>query len=150
MRIADIQFDIYSRSIKIFTQGCDGVCYGCFNPSLWDFDGGEPYIEKLDNYKLLVDKFGDLIEWIQILGGEPLLNDRQVLEQFLKNVKTEHKLILFTRFELDEVPLNIKEVCDYIKTGKFDDTKKGIVDYYGIKLQSTNQKIWKKEGLEWK
>ena len=33
-------------------------------------------------------------------------------------------IVLFTRFEIDEVPDDIKELCDYIKTGKYDYKRK--------------------------
>jgi len=49
----------------------------------------------------------------------------------------------------NDIPDSIKEYCDYIKTGKYDITQIGEIKYYGVKLQSINQKIWKKEGKEW-
>ena len=96
-----------------------------------------------------------------LLGGEPLEQDLDRLCDLIKHLRTYGKpIVLFTRFELVEVPDKVKSGCDYIKTGKYDQTKlvpkEYGIEWYGIKLQTTNQRVWRKnisdgkEGIEWR
>ena len=72
------------------------------------------------------------------------------LLNLIKYVKQKNKeVVLFTRFELDEIDDEIKDEVDYIKTGKYDSSLKEQVKYYGITLETSNQKVWKKENKKW-
>lgn len=91
-----------------------------------------------------------MIKWVWILGGEPLQNETLDLIHLINTIRMHNKpIVLFTSFELDEVHNDIKDKCDFIKTGRYDITKSGEKEQYGIKLQSTNQRIWRKEKNEW-
>jgi len=79
------------------------------------------------------------------MGGEPLDQPLEELYDMLKNLNTLNKKIwLFTRFELNEVPECIKEQCDYIKTGRYNEKlKTNNYIKYGVKLATSNQQIYK-------
>lgn len=144
MNIHDVQFELLTSSFKIFVSGCDGACEGCFNPSLFDFNNGKILSEWTDYIEKTFKKFNKLIERVQILGGEPLLQNSDELIGLLSYIKQYNKpIILFTRFELEEVPNEIIKLVDYVKTGKYDQSKLARTEYYGITLNSSNQKIHK-------
>jgi anaerobic ribonucleoside-triphosphate reductase activating protein len=81
-----------------------------------------------------------------ILGGEPLDQDIINFYYFTVDIKSFDKnLWLFTRYELNEIEPTILNQFDYVKTGKY--IKELSVDnniQYGIKLATSNQKIYKK------
>ena len=81
-----------------------------------------------------------------IFGGEPLDNNLDDLYQLLIDLDGIEKPIwLFTRYEISEIPEFIKKFCTYIKCGKYipELTTEDSVQY-GIKLATSNQKIYKK------
>ena len=97
----------------------------------------------LEDFKNLVDK-------IIIVGGEPLDQDLVMLKQLIIFLKQFNIAIyLFTRFELNQVPEEIKELCDFIKCGAYIPSLKCDNNFqHGIKLATSNQKIFKK-GLDY-
>jgi MoaA/NifB/PqqE/SkfB family radical SAM enzyme len=98
-----------------------------------------------------IKEFDSMINWIWLYGGEPLLQDHKDLIKMLAWLTSFKKpIMLFTRFELDQVDDNIKVLVDYIKTGEYNPELKGEVEYYGVTINTTNQKIWKKVGSVWK
>ena len=147
MNIASTQYTLENKAFEIYLSGCSGNprCNGCHNPELWDFSIGENYIHILKDILKKVKEFDSMIDNIWVLGGEPLDNNLNNLSDLLLALKTTNKKIwLFTRHEINEVPLNIKHLCDYIKTGRFDiDALAENNVYYGVKLASKNQKIHK-------
>lgn len=146
MKIAATQYTLETESFEIYISGCDGVCgKHCHNPELWDFNIGVDYELKLPKILSKIKEFDTLIKWIWILGGEPLLQDKKKLIKLLKQLKKTNKpVVLFTRFELQNIPKEIIKICDYIKTGKYIKhltTNNNI--QYGIKLSTSNQQIHK-------
>lgn len=132
--------------MKYTFHGCGHRCSEkCHNKELWDFNIGETY--DYDFFKRMKEKikeFNDIIDKITIFGGEPLDQDLGELEKFLKEMKTLNKEIwLFTSYELDDIPIKIKILCDYIKTGIYDDNLKCETESYGYILASSNQRIHK-------
>ena len=137
-------------ALEIYISGCNGDngsrCKGCHNPELWSFDIGEDYKEFFLKYDNMIHDFDSMIENVMIFGGEPLDNDVNELSELLIKIKSTKKLIwLFTRREsIDDIPSIIKNNCDYIKLGKYDENN--LCDdniNYGIKLASRNQRIIK-------
>jgi organic radical activating enzyme len=80
-----------------------------------------------------------------LFGGEPLDQNHDEFLDFLNKLKTLNKAIwLFTRYSIDEVPKNVKILCDYIKTGKYlPELKTNDNIMYGITLATSNQTIHK-------
>lgn len=150
MNIAGIQHSIQTCSLEIYVSGCDGFCEGCCNPELWDYSVGENYkdvfpiiskkIKKLKNIRQ-----GELLRWVWILGGEPLLQDKSELLDLLNFLSSfSLPLLLFTRFEISEIPQEIQDKVDLIKSGPYDHRFK-CDNYYkdGIKLATSNQQLFK-------
>ncbi len=152
MRILATQYTLSMRSLDIYIAGCKAPhCEGCHNPDGWSFEQGNSYGEVFTN-KLLdkVKEFDTLVERIMIFGGEPLDSENDQLYSLLSFIKDEIKkpVWLFTRYDLDMVPDNIKERCDYIKCGRYEkDKATEDNEQYGISLATSNQNIYKK-GLD--
>lgn len=153
MNIIAIQYTLEHRSFDIYIAGCnggyDGHCAGCHNPESWDFNQGALFDDDMFNeWENRIHRFPALIENIMIFGGEPL---DQPIDEFLDMLEklsvTERKIWLFTRFNFDDIDDRVKNLCDYIKCGKYIESL--VVDnniQHGIKLATRNQKIYKKSG----
>lgn len=137
-------------AIEIYVAGCNkgkGYCDGCHSPHLWDEDQGRPMNEEF--YENLID-YMQSKEWqfdnIVLLGGEALDNPKEEILDFVQQMKILDKpLWLYTHFELNEIDEEVKQSFDYIKTGRYDESK--IDDdhtSYGVCLKTNNQKINKK------
>ena len=98
----------------LYVQGCHRKCHGCHNPNTWSSqEGTKIEVKNLANEirsKSLNNK-------LTISGGEPLLQYNAVLE-LVKDLNTFDK-ILYTGFELEEVPKEMLSYLKYIKVGKF-------------------------------
>ena len=149
MNILGTQYTVQNKAFEIYLSGCNANphCKNCHNPESWNFNCGEPYDDIYFNKILTkINEFSSLIENIWILGGEPLDQDRKELKRFLFEMGNFNRSIwLFTRYEIDEIPRDIKKMCDYIKTGPYIEAlsvKEN--EYYGVNLASSNQKIYRK------
>jgi organic radical activating enzyme len=83
---------------------------------------------------------------ICILGGEPLDQDEDELNQLLWALKhnfPDKPLWLYTHFEIEEVDKVFLSKLDYLKTGEYKSERKPAPEYYGVFLASDNQKIHK-------
>lgn len=144
MRIYATQYSAENRAIEIYLSGCDGICKGCHNPELWDFNMGTEWQHELPKIINKIRDFDPIIDNIWILGGEPLLQNISHLKILLRTLKqdTNKKLWLFTRFNHDVTPIQIKYYCDYIKHGAYvEELKCDNNIQYGIKLATSNQYI---------
>lgn len=147
MRLAATQFSLKYKAYEIYLSGCKGTCKGCCNPELKNFDYGE----KIDNKTIIsivskIKEFDLLIDNIWILGGDPVDNEVYLVSKFLKTLKfnTKKKIWLWTRYDLNSISNYIKQHCDYIKSGEYIPELKTNSNYqYGIKLETSNQKIFK-------
>ena len=157
LQITHIEYSMNTRSLDVFTIGCNGNCKGCCNPEIksWDLKGIS-VTDTLGKLTELNSKFNKLISRIFIVGGDTCdayiyyPDDVKIL---LEKIKTDIKkpIYFFTRHSIDEVPDDIKNMVDYIKTGAYmpelttDDNIQ-----HGIKLATSNQIIYKKENKRWK
>lgn len=146
MNIVTTQYTLSTNSLEIFVAGCRAPhCKGCCNPELWDFNQGVDYQKELIKIENKIKNFDSLIKNIIIVGGEPLDQSHVCLVILLNKLNKFNKnIFLFTRYELNNVPEYISELCDYIKCGRYIPSLK-IEDnvQYGIKLATSNQKIFK-------
>jgi anaerobic ribonucleoside-triphosphate reductase activating protein len=147
MNILYVDFTLKHKSLDIYTAGCKGLphCKNCHNPESWSFDQGDKFNDKIKiKIKNYIEDF-NIIENIMIFGGEPLDNDITELLDFFNFLKTFDKQIwLFTHYELNEINDEIKNKCNYIKTGRY--IPELSIDnnlQYGIKLATSNQQIFK-------
>lgn len=150
MNILATQYTLATKSFEIYISGCAGNphCKGCHNPDSWDFNLGEKYNKDyfINHIKSKIDEFDLLIKNIMIFGGEPLDNNHDEVFELLSDLKSLNKHIwLFTRYDLNNVPDKIKNVCDYIKCGRYiPELSTENNTQYGIKLATSNQNIYKK------
>jgi len=153
MNILATQYTLENRAFEIYVSGCSGNphCKGCHNPETWDFNKGVKFDkEYLGKIISKIKGFDGMIDRIFIMGGEPL--DQDILELMNEMVhhlfvETGKELWLFTRYNYEECIEKLSiftEYFDYIKCGRYDDEL--ITDdniQFGIKLASSNQKIYK-------
>jgi anaerobic ribonucleoside-triphosphate reductase activating protein len=153
MNIASTQYTLEIKSLEIYVAGCNASphCPNCHNPESWNFNLGEnydfEYLLKLENK---VKNFDNMIDNIMIMGGEPLDQNKKEIYELFFDIATSStlntkKIWLFTRYELENIAKEIKDLCDYIKCGKY--IKELSCDnniQHGIKLATSNQNIYKK------
>lgn len=149
MNIVSTQYTLKTKSLELYLAGCSGQpkCKNCHNPVLWDFNIGEKFDNIYFNKEILnkYKEFKPLIKNVMIFGGEPLDQNFMELELLLiKLTELSIPIWLFTRYSIDEVPLFVKQYCEYIKCGRYIPELKGEFEYYGIILSTSNQKIYKK------
>ena len=148
MKIAGTQFTLKTKSFEIYVSGCAGNphCKGCHNPETWDFDIGDEFDENIkEQITNKINSFSSLIQNIMIFGGEPLDQKKENLIDLLSFLSTFNKKIwLFTRYEKKEIPYDILSYLDYVKCGRYI-PELSVDDNvcYGIKLATSNQKIYK-------
>lgn len=136
-------------SFNIYLSGCRGYCEGCHSDHTWDFNSGSELIVcDLTDYMHTLRGF--TFDHICILGGEPLDQPTEELVHLLSELEIEFpekSLWLYTHFEKEEVPEDILNCLDYIKTGKFIPNVEPAPEQYGVCLASYNQKIHKLRGI---
>lgn len=153
IKISFIDYSFYTRSVDIFTIGCSANprCKGCCNPELWDWKqpglSAKEVITKVDGY---IKEYGHVFDRFLLVGGDPVdgFIYTQGLDTIIKNIreKTEKPIFLFTHHSLDEVPQELKEMVDYIKCGPYIPELVCEDNWqYGIKLATSNQKIYSKD-----
>jgi anaerobic ribonucleoside-triphosphate reductase activating protein len=141
MNIAGTDYNLNHKALEIYISGCDGYCKGCHNSELWDFNVGVPWY-KFNFSKIL----NSLVDRVWIMGGEPLLQEKKELQNFIYNVNmytnNKKEIWLWTRF--NEIPNNLKRYISYVKTGEYkEDLPRYTEPLFGIELASNNQKIIK-------
>ena len=116
--------------VSLYVQGCPLHCEGCFNPSTWDFSGGEEWNTKVEKYLFdLIAPF--YIKRISILGGEPLspINRKDVMA-LIKRIKEkfpEKKIWVYTGYDLEDVyNLEILQYIDVLVDGAFHIKEKDL------------------------
>ena len=145
MNVITTQYVHDLQRLEIYLAGCRGVngvhCKGCHNPQSWSFDNGN----KIDVEALVEKARQPIVNNIWVLGGEPLDQPLDELIYLLDAIKGVNKpLWLFTRFNYQDVPLEVLNRLNYIKLGAYDENKKTNTNImYGVKLATSNQKIIK-------
>lgn len=148
MNILSTQYTLNRKSLEIYVSGCKGNphCVGCHNQETWSFSQGEYYLDVLPMIIKKIETFDSMIEKIELFGGEVLDQNLLEVENMLTKLNETNKDIwLFTRYSIDNVPEFVKKYCNYIKCGRYipelvtDDNEQ-----YGIRLATSNQKIYKK------
>ena len=117
----------------LFMQGCDIHCKGCQNESTWDISKGiKMEVDDLAlelNQKVFNKK-------ITISGGEPLYQKDALLELVTKLNEFGFDITLYTGHIKEDVPQDIIEKINYLKTGSFIERLKTTVKPF---VGSSNQ-----------
>jgi anaerobic ribonucleoside-triphosphate reductase activating protein len=152
MNLGGIQFPVFSPygkpTIEIYISGCGRYCNGCHNPELQNFDYGT--LLNTDWLIKYLKEREELFDIISFTGGDLLENAERVFDGFLNEwlIKLlqiafpNKEFWLFTGATQEELPQWTKELFDYIKVGRYDETLK----HDGFPA-SSNQKLLKK-GLD--
>ena len=119
----------------LFLQGCDRYCDGCHNRDTWDISKGT-YYETAELADIIRVKSYN--KKLTITGGEPLYQRDALLE--LLTMLDDFDLCLYTSYELFEVPTDIRDKIDYLKTGRYEKEHRTTTTPY---LGSTNQQFIK-------
>lgn len=154
LKFAHIEYSISTRSLDIFFIGCgDGdihnpICKGCCNPEIRDWNlKGFSTIQVVSKVVQLDTKYGNLIDKILLVGGDPLDSYFRYREEFIDFINQlgtiEKPIFLFTRYELNNIPNEILCLVDYVKTGPYIPslTCKDNIQF-GINLATSNQNIY--------
>ncbi|KFZ26323.1 MAG: hypothetical protein KQ78_01496 [Candidatus Izimaplasma bacterium HR2] len=148
MNILSVDYSLRTGSLDIYVAGCSPPhCHQCHNPDSWDFNEGVNIERVKPLIETKVRAFECMIANFMIFGGEPLDQPAEEFADFLEFLtKFSLPIWIFTRYDISEIPDNVKGVVDYIKTGRYipDLTCEGHVQY-GIELATSNQKIYKKD-----
>ena len=149
LNFAHIEYSIQTKSIDIFTIGCNGHCVGCCNPEIKDWNiSGFKAPQIISKVLKLITKFDIMIDRIILVGGDPVDAYNKYPSQFthfLTSLRTMKKpIFLFTRHNIEKVDLALLNLIDYIKVGAYipELTCSDNIQY-GIKLATSNQKIVK-------
>ena len=117
----------------VFFQGCNLRCKGCQNPSTWEMKKGT----KMTTEELAVIlKQESVNKKVTFSGGEPLLQIDALLDVIKKLQGFD--VAVYTGHEFEEVPQELLENINYIKTGPYrEDLKTTIKPFVG----SANQEF---------
>ena len=127
MRFAQIRKEDISNGpgirVSLFVQGCNRHCDGCFNPETWDYDKGQIFNRRIQELFLDLGK-EKKITGFSILGGEPLDQDKRMLE-LIKKIKERYpdKTIWMwtghTYEDLTDKQMEIVKLIDVLVDGPF-------------------------------
>ena len=134
--------------VSLFVSGCKFHCRGCFNPQAWELTSGGVYTDKEEELILSRLTHPDF-KGLSILGGDPLWQEDDGLEQLIvlcKKVHTLRKDIwIWTGFTWEEILASVNPLlfelvknCDYLVDGRFIEKQKDLATPW---RGSNNQRI---------
>jgi len=121
-------------SLVIFTAGCMLKCPYCHNPGI--IQGGES--KELSEIFSSIDESLDFIDSVVVTGGEPLMQEDQVIEILKYSKKLELKTKVDTNGFYPEKLLNMIDLIDYIAMdikAPFDNYEKVIGEDIGSNVR---------------
>ena len=127
--------------VSLFVQGCAFQCEGCFNVDSWDFIAGNPWNDEIQRIFIDLGR-RDYIAGYSILGGEPLMQGRPMLD-LVKALKRESgkSVWMWTGFKYEDLNESRREIVSHVDVlvdGKFVISKKDLtLQFRG----SSNQRI---------
>ena len=151
LNLTNIDYSLANKSYSLFVSGCSAQpkCTGCFNPENWQYGLGRDWRYYIP--KIRKDLANDhLIDKIILVGGDPVDQDEYKVYQLIQYLKQYKKpIFLFTHHDLAEIPKLLLDSVEYVKCGRFipELCCENNVQY-GLKLATSNQKIYQK-GLDY-
>lgn len=156
VRLAGYDYESFADadgvSCVLFVSGCKHNCFRCHSPQTHNFDYG---LEITDD---IIDKINSEIDRrpylnaLVLSGGDPMYSARDLLGIVPKLHIPNGNLWCYSGFTLDEIKSNqdmrsLLNLCNYLVDGTFDYTKRDVT----LKFRgSSNQNIWRREGIVWK
>lgn len=126
-------------SLVFNISGCPHKCEGCHSKYLWEYEGN--YVA--DDLENIINHYKGMITCICFMGGEQNIYE---LLYYLKYVKYRRlKTCLYSGCDSIEDISKLLPYLDWVKTGRYIESL--LTDdniQYGIKLATSNQKIYKK------
>lgn len=135
-----------NAAFTIWFSGCTQKCEGCYNPRLWNKNAGREYRSETVIFTICKECERTDIKDVVLLGGEPMEQDVTGLQNLVSKLKRNgFNIWMYTGWEFDDIPAQIKGYLYTIKCGRYDQTKKceGIPS-------STNQKFFRNDGSGWR
>ena len=138
---------------SLFVSGCTHHCKECFNPETWDFDFGQEYTAKTEDF--IIDSLRpEYIKGLTVLGGEPMEPANQTeVRHLAERVKKElpgKDIWIYTGYRFEELISRFNKRChtddtlpilrctDILVDGEFHIAEKNIM----LKFRgSSNQRI---------
>jgi anaerobic ribonucleoside-triphosphate reductase activating protein len=132
-------------AFTIWFSGCSMGCHNCHNPELQSKDRGESYDTRTVLFAVCGECEKQNIDTIVLLGGEPLEQELEDLMMLLNKLHIYgYKIWLYTGWEFENIPNQIKDKLHTIKCGRYMDELK--CDGFP---SSTNQRVFRKIDKEW-
>ncbi len=120
-------------TLAVSISGCDLACNGCHSAFTWDESYGKSL--NLENIDMLLKNYEGLISCFLFYGGE--WNIKKLLP-LIKYIKSKNlKICLYTGREISEINIELIELLDYLKTGRY------LKQLGGLQNKITNQKFYK-------
>ena len=103
--------------LSLFVSGCQFNCPGCFNQEAQDYNYGKPFTKETYN-QILTDLSRPEYDGLSILGGDPLWQDTDGLNQLINLCKDTHSLNkniwLWTGFTFESIFNPVYSNTDFI------------------------------------
>lgn len=137
--------------VSLFVSGCRHHCKGCFNPETWNFDYGNLYTSKVQDY-ILSNLSKSYISGITLLGGDPFEpeNQKDLFDLLIKVREMKDKDVwCYTGYKYEDIiavnspistpyTMNLLKNIDVLVDGEFIEELKDIT----LKFKgSSNQRI---------
>ena len=129
-------------TLALNLSGCPCHCQGCHSQHLWEDIGEELNAELLEG---LIQRYGAMITCVCFMGGDQ--DPLYVLQmaEHAKELKNQNfKFEIKTAWYSGRMKMpSTDSPFDYVKIGPY------IEELGGLKNKTTNQRLYKKSGVEW-
>lgn len=112
----------------LYVTGCNFHCKGCFNEEFQDFKAGKLWNRRSQEQFIRLGTDNPSILGYSILGGEPLMQDTDVMLRLVKAIKETGKTLwMWTGFKYENLNDDQKEIVKYVDVlvdGQFEEDKR--------------------------
>lgn len=128
----------------LFVSGCTFNCEGCFNKKAQSFDYGLDWTEEVEDDFIEYTNHPNIIG-VNLLGGEPFQQDKDIMIHILKRIKEETGKSIWTwtgylidNLLDDEKSREMLKYIDVLVDGRFENDKRNLMLMY---RGSSNQRV---------
>lgn len=119
-------------SLALYISGCPLRCKGCHSPELWNIQNGQKLSPEL--LSSLIDRYEGSASCLLFMGGE--WEPESLIDFLMVAQKRNLKTALYTGHELEQLPPELVQNLNYLKTGPW------IEKLGGLNSPTTNQKFY--------